>query len=792
MLKNYIKTAWRNLKRGKLFSFINISGLSIGMAVTMIIGIWVWDELSFDKHFDNYDRVGQVWQFVKFDVEKASYNSVPIPLAEELRTKYPGIQATAVTTYNRDIILGTGDKKILTKGMYAEPDFAAMLSLNMKDGSEDALKDMNSILIAESLATALFANDNPIGKVLRLDNKTNVQVAGVYRNFPDNTTFKDVSLLASWQLLMTIDGGYAKFASTQWDENSFQLFAQLKEGVDFGKMSAAIKDIRMKRADPPAYKPEFFIHPMSKWHLEGDFKNGVNIGGLIQHVRLFGIAGLFVLLLACINFMNLSTARSEKRAKEVGIRKTIGSVRRQLVLQFFSESLMMAFIAFAISMLLVQMALPFFNEIAGKKMSLPWTNIYFWLLSIGFCLITGLIAGSYPALYLSSFKPIKVLKGTFKTGKSAVTPRKAMLLFQFSVSIILIIGTMVVYRQIQFAKDRPTGYDSDRLIEVSMMTPEVRKNYKVLRSELLNSGYAKNISRSMGSVTEDYGGTVNVDWKGKTPGTKPLFISGRVTPDYGKTVGWKVLEGRDFSEEYGMDSLAIIINQSSVKLMGFKEPLNETVRVNGRNFRVIGVVEDMIKFSPFDHVKPSFFTTDIGSTNIMNIRIASAVPVNAALAKMETIFKKHNPAAPFEYRFVDEQYAAKFSNEVKIGKLAGFFAALAIFISCLGLFGLASYVAEQRTREIGVRKILGASVFSVWRLLSKDFVLLVVISMVIAAPLAWYFMNSWLENYVYRITISWWIFGLTGLLVLMLTIVMVSYQSIKVALTNPVKTLRAE
>lgn len=790
MLKNHFKTAWRNLKRGKLFSFINVTGLAMGMAVALIIGIWVWDELSFNKHFTHYDRVGQVWQFVKFGVEKSSYNSVPIPVADELRRKYPDIEATAVTTYNRNTILGVDDKKIVKTGMYAEADLPAMLSLKMLNGSR-ALNDMNSILIGESLAKTLFGNANPINKVIRLDNKVNVQVTGVYQDFPDNTSFEDVFFLAPWQLFVSLDN-YAKSASTQWDENSFQTFAQLKPGADFGKISAAIKDMRMKKPDPPAYKPEFFIHPMSKWHLYGDFKDGANTGGLIQHVRLFGIAGIFVLLLACINFMNLSTARSEKRAKEVGIRKTIGSQTQQLVLQFFSESLMTAFLAFLFSLLLVQIALPFFNDIAGKKMTIPWTNIYFWLMSFVFCLLTGLIAGSYPALYLSSFQPIKVLKGSFRTGRSAATPRKAMLVFQFSVSIILIIGTLVVYRQIQFAKDRPTGYDSDGLIEVSMMTPELRKNYEVLRTELLNSGYVKNISRSMGSVTEDYGGTVGVNWKGKAPGTKPLFISGRVTPDYGKTVGWKMLEGRDFSEEFGMDSLAIIINESSAKLMGFKDPLKETIKINGRNFRVIGVVADMIKFSPFDHVKPSLFTIDHGSTNIINIRIAPSAPVSTALAKMETIFKKHNPAAPFQFRFVDEEYAAKFFNEVKIGKLAGFFAALAIFISCLGLFGLASYVAEQRTREIGVRKVLGASVPGLWKLLSKDFVVLVLYAMIIATPLAWYFMNSWLDNYVYRVSISWWIFALTGSLVLCFTLVMVSYQFLKVAMTNPVKSLRAE
>jgi putative ABC transport system permease protein len=791
MLQNYIKTAWRNLKKGKLFSFINIAGLSIGMAVTMIIGIWVWDELSFDKSFKNYDRIGQAWQFVKFDVEKVSYNSLPVPLAEELRTKYPDIEAASVSTYNRNAILGTTDKKISKSGMYAEAALPEMLTLKMLSGSRNALKDMNSILIAESLAKILFADQNPINRIIRLDNKTNVQVAGVYKDLPDNSSFKDVSFFTTWQLFTTLDP-YAKSAADKWDENSFQLFVQLREGASFAKVSAAIKDIRMKRDNPPAYKPEFFIHPMSKWHLHGDFKNGVNTGGLIRHVRLFGIAGVFVLLLACINFMNLSTARSEKRAKEVGIRKTIGSLRKQLVFQFFSESLLMAFIAFIFCLAIVQLALPFFNEVANKNMSMPWMNMYFWMMAVGFCLITGLIAGIYPALYLSSFKPIKVLKGTFSAGRFAATPRKAMLVFQFSVSIILIIGTIVVYRQIQFAKDRPTGYNNDRLIEVNMMTPEIRKNFEVLRTELLNSGYIKDISRSMGSVTEDYGGTTAVNWKGKVPDSKPLVMAGRITHNYGRTLGWNLLAGRDFSENYGMDSLAMVINQSAAKLMGFKDPLKETVKLGDKNYQVIGVVDDIVKFSPFDAIKPTIFIIDVGSTNLMNIRIASEVPISTALAKMEPIFKTHNPEAPFEYKFVDEQYAYKFYTESRVARLAGFFAALAIFISCLGLFGLASYIAEQRTREIGVRKVLGATVVSLWKLLSKDFVLLVVISMLIATPFAWYFMNSWLENYEYRIKVVWWIFGVTGSGVLLLTLVMVSYQSIKVALVNPVKSLRAE
>ncbi|MBX3238586.1 MAG: ABC transporter permease [Chitinophagaceae bacterium] len=790
MIKNYLKVALRNLKKGKLFSFINIAGLSIGMAVTLIIGLWVWDELSFDKYHKNYDHLGQVWQFVQFDAEKSSFNSVPIPIAKELRSKYPAVEAACVTTYNRDAILGIGNKKIVKRGMYAEPDFPGMMTIRMLKGIS-GLNDMHSVLLSVSMAKILFGAEDPLNKIIRLDNRADVKVTGVYEDFPENSSFKDVSFLAPWELFTSQDG-YAKRASVEWDENSFQIFVQLKEGAGFAQVSSAIKDMRMKLENPPAYKPEFFIHPMSKWHLHGNFINGENTGGLIRYVKLFGIAGIFVLLLACINFMNLSTARSEKRAKEVGIRKTIGSGRKQLLLQFFSESVLVSFIAFILCLLLVQLAMTLFNQVTDKKMAIPWNNIYFWLPAIAFCLITGLIAGSYPALYLSSFKPVKVLKGTFKAGRLASVPRKALVVFQFTVSITLIIGTMVVYRQIQHARDRSAGYNSNGLIEVTMRTPEIGKNYEAFRRELLSTGYVKNISRSMGSVTDDYGGTTAVSWKGKTQGTSPMFIANKVTYEYGETVGWNILSGRDFSQSFSTDTSAIILNQSAVQLMGLREPLNELVKLGGKDFRVIGVVSDMIKFSPFDQVKPSLFTVSPGATNVINIRMAAQVPVSSALAKIETVFKKYNPATPFEFKFVDEAYAAKFSDEVKIGKLAGYFAALAIFISCLGLFGLASFVAAQRTKEIGVRKVLGASVFSVWKLLSKDFVLLVFISLLIASPLAYYFMHGWLENYRYRINISCWFFILAGAGALLLTVLMVSFQAVKAALANPVKALRME
>jgi ABC-type antimicrobial peptide transport system permease subunit len=547
----------------------------------------------------------------------------------------------------------------------------------------------------------------------------------------------------------------------------------------------------MQLENPPAYKPEFFLHPMSKWHLYGDFKNGVNEGGLIKLVRLFGVAGVFVLLLACINFMNLSTARSEKRSKEVGIRKTLGSARGQIVHQFFSESLMVSLISLLVCLVMVQLLLPFFNRIADKSMSILWNNSSFWLFSIAFCLITGLIAGSYPALYLSSFQPVRVLKGSFKAGRLALLPRRVLVVFQFTISVALIIGTMVVFRQVNHAKDRPIGYDGNGLIEVSMNTPDLKGRYEVLRADLLKTGAATEVSQSSGPITSDYGGVTGISWKGKSPDAHPLIMVNRVTHDFGKTVGWKILQGRDFSMDFSMDSTAMVLNKAAINTMGLKDPLNERINLGGKEYRVIGVINDIIKGSPFEPVKPTVFVIGYGAVTI-SIKLASSASAGVALSKIEDVFKKHNPAAPFDYKFVDETYAAKFATEERIGKLAGFFAAFAIFISCLGLFGLASFVAEQRTKEIGVRRVLGATVINIWQLLSKEFLLLVFVSLLIASPVAWYIMHNWLENYQYRVNLSLSVFAMAAFSALLMTIITVSFHAIKAAFANPVKSLRTE
>jgi ABC-type antimicrobial peptide transport system permease subunit len=790
MFKNHFKIAFRNLLNNKGYSAINIVGLSVGMAVALLIGLWIDDELSFNKYHKNYDRVGQVWQFVKFDVEKSSYNVAPVPLGEELRSKYPDFEAVSVSAF-KSAVLSAGEKKFEQIGQYVEPDFTSMMGVKMLAGTNNSLRDVNSILLSESLAKSLFGSKNPLNQIIRVNNKAEASVTGIYEDMPANSSFKEVSFLAPWKLLLSMDN-YAKDASRQWDENSFQVYVQLKEGADFGRVSAKIKDVRMRRDDPPAYKPEFFIHPMSRWHLYSDFQNGVNTGGMITFVWLFGTIGAFVLLLACINFMNLSTARSEKRAKEVGIRKAVGSMRYQLISQFFSESLLVVFLAFFIAVLLAALSLPMFNEVADKAIVMPLAEAGFWITGIIFSIITALIAGSYPAIYLSSFQPLKVLKGTFKVGKFALVPRKVLVVMQFTVSVTLIAGTIIVFRQIEYARDRPVGYNRDGLIEVDMNTPDLNNHYNALRAELLSSGAVSSFSESSGSVTVQYGGTTNIFWEGKAPESQPLIMSNFVTHDYGKTVGWKLVAGRDFSRSFSTDSASMILNESAAKLMGFKKPLESFVKLNGKEFKVIGVIRDMIKESPFSKVSPSFFVVNYNNVSMVNIRLAPGLHITESLARVEKIFKKFSPDSPFSYQFVDKEFSKKFGDEERIARLASFFTILAILISCLGLFGLASFVAEQRTKEIGIRKVLGASVVNIWGLLSRDFILLVLLSCLIACPIAWYFMEDWLSNYTYRAPLSWWVFALTGLGALSITILTVSYQAIKAALLDPVRSLRSE
>ncbi|WP_345950762.1 ABC transporter permease [Mucilaginibacter sp. PAMB04274] len=790
MLKNYFKIAWRNLLKNKVYSFINIMGLALGMAVAMLIGLWIWDEVSFDTYHKDYKTVTRVMNTQTFNGHIGTSEAVAMPLANELRTKFPAdFKHVALTSWQQEFVLKAGDKKITGKGLWAEEDLPEMFSIKMLKGDINALKDPSSALITPSLAKSLFGEADPINQTVRINNKTEVKIAGLYEDLPRNTTFREVRILLPWKKFEATEN-WVKSSAEQWGNHSFALFAQINNDADIDKINAKIKNIA--KAHFKEGNDELQLHPMRKWHLYSEFTNGKVTGGLVRFVWLFGIIGIFVLLLACINFMNLSTARSEKRAKEVGVRKAIGSMRQQIISQFLSESILMSLLAFALSIALVMLALPLFNNLSSKEMSLPWLNPVFWLLSLTFTLITGLVSGSYPALYLSSFNPVKVLKGTFKAGRYAALPRKVLVVIQFTVSVMLIIGTIVVYRQIQHAKNRPVGYSRDGLIAVEINTPELEGHYDALREQLLATGAVENMAESSSRSTEVSSNQIGYDWKGMDPGSNPLLGTIAVTHDFGKTIGWQIIKGRDFSRAYAADSSGIILNEAATKMMGFKEPIGQTINYNGKALTVTGVIKNMIMESPYTAVQPTVFMINYGWISTITIRLKPNMPASEALGKVEAVFKRINPGSPFAYQFTDETYGRKFTAEQRIGNLATFFAILAIVISSLGLFGLASFVAEQRTKEIGVRKVLGASVYNLWNMLSKEFITLVIISCAIAIPIAWYFLNQWLQVYEYRTVISWWVFALSATGALAITLLTVSFQAIKAALANPVKSLRTE
>lgn len=794
MLKNYFKTAWRNLIKNKAHSFINIIGLSVGMAVAILIGLWIYDEVCYNKTFDNYSRIAQVMQNQTFNGETSTQQVLPYVMGDELRRNFGSdFKNISMATWTYDHVLAYGDNKISKKGNFMEPQITDMLSLQMTEGTRNALQDNHAILLSLSTAKALFGNENPLNKILKIDNRFDVKVSGVYKDLSYNSDFKDLTFIGSWQLFIDNTSWVQKF-SNPWSNNSFQVYVQLADKTDMQRVSAKIKDAKLKRVSggDAAAKPQLFLQPMSKWHLYSEFKNGVNTGGRITFVWMFGIIGFFVLLLACINFMNLSTARSEKRAKEVGIRKAVGSLRTQLIRQFFAESLLVTLFAFIVSIALVELNIPSFNQIADKQISIPWSNSFFWLTGIAFTLLTGFIAGSYPAFYLSSFNPVKVLKGTFRVGPLASLPRKVLVVLQFTVSVVLIIGTIVVFNQIQFAKNRLVGYNRNSLITIPMSTENIHNHFDAVKNDLESSGVIAGIAESSSAATwfdETDGG---FEWHGNNSSTQADFKVVYVSTDFGKTIGWKIKDGRDFSSDFATDSSGIILNETAVKYIGFKNPVGENIRWLGKPYHVIGVVNDMITQSPYDPVSRSVFVTNHDPQQNINIRLNPSQNAHDALVKIETVFRKYNPEQSFIYKFNDEEYAKKFGDEERIGKLAGFFAALAIFISCLGLFGMASFMAEQRTKEIGVRKVLGASVFNLWQLLSKEFVLIILISFLIATPIAYYFMHNWLQNYQYRTNLSWWIFAASGTGALLITLLTVTFQAIKAAIANPVKSLRTE
>ncbi|MCC6287436.1 MAG: ABC transporter permease [Chitinophagaceae bacterium] len=794
MIKNYFKVAWRNLVKNKVYSFINIIGLAAGMAVAMIIGLWIYDEVTTNKHFKNYDTVYQVMMSQTFDGKRGSQIVLPYPVGEELKAKYPDLKAVAMRDWGGKHSLIYGEKKISKMGYFLGEEGVDMFSLQILSGDKNPLHEPYSIVLTEETAKILFGAEDPIGKMVKFDNATNLKVTAVVSKQPKNSALS-FDYLVPFHVQEKMYDYVNLYHKTNWGNNSWQAFVQLNGNATEKAVDAKIKDVVISHFTDEntlkSVKPEVFIHPMSKWRLYNDFENGKNVGGFIKYVRMFGILGFIVLLIACINFMNLSTARSEKRAKEVGVRKAVGSGRKDLVQQFLSESMLISGLAFLFALGLVALALPFFNKLTEKEMSLHIGNPLFWGVMIVFTVITGLLAGSYPAFYLSSFNPVRVLKGNLKAGKSSSLPRKILVVTQFASSVILMIGTIVIYRQIQFGKNQPIGFNNKGLISVEW-SDDISKSYDAFRNELLNTGVVVSICKSNSPPSQIFSNNNGWEWKNSQPVEKTVVFSTIATDyDYTKTLGIKLIDGRDFSRDFA-DSNAVLLNQAAVKRMGLKNPVGEMLKWNGQPMKVVGIIPDIQMQSPFSPISPLTIIFNKGWVSYVNVRMNPGMPASKVLSAIKPIFEKYNPAFPFEYQFADEEYAKKFNYEELVGNLAAIVAILAIFISCLGLFGLASFTAEQRVKEIGVRKVLGASIFNLWTLLSKDFVILVLISCAIAIPVAYYSMHEWLQHYEYKVVMGAGVFVLAVAPAVIITFITVSFQAIKAARANPVKSLRTE
>ncbi|MCF0071041.1 ABC transporter permease [Dyadobacter sp. CY261] len=806
MLKNYFKIALRGFLKNKGYTLINVSGLTLGLAIFMLISLWVWDEWTYNKSAKNHQHVGRVMSHTAQNGSITTSPNMPFPLAGELREVFSAdFESVAVSWDTEDYSLASGEKKFRKKGRFMEPDGAKILSLQMLSGNDAALKNPSHLLLSESAALSIFGNSQPIGRILKIDNELEGMVAGIYKDFPQNSDFYNLSFIAPWKLFASAKRRqWVNELKDNWNVNTFEILVQTRKNTSVEAASEKIEGALLKHLKDnhkvAGSMPVISLHPMHKWHLYSTWENGLNTGGQIYYVKLFTAIAVFILLLACINFINLSTARSGQRTREVGVRKAVGSMRVQLVVQFVTESFIVIAFSMLVASVVVQLALPYFNATADKKIEFLFTsdtvfNPYFLLIGVSFCFLVSLLAGGYPALYLSSFKPVNILKsGSVSTGQHSSRPRKILVVLQFTISISLIIGTVGVFRQIQFGQNRATGYERNGLLYVKI--PPGTASIEALKNDLLQSGMIASVAQSSGPVTDLLSNARGFHWPGKSATDQDEFAVIAASHRYGETVGWHITQGRDFSQDFISDSSAIIINESAVKYMGLDNPVGKKIRwkdgtFNDSEYHIVGVAQDMIMQSPYEPVKQTIYFMTY-APNYLYIKSSAGVGISDVLAKIRPVFDRHLPGLLLDFQFADQQYDLKFKMENRVGKISLLFAAVAIFISSLGLFGLAAFTAEQRRSEIGIRKVLGASIASVWKLIAKDFVYLTVIAIVIATPVSYYFLTQMLAKYHYRAAIPWWIFGGSGMLALAIAVLTVSYQALKAAFANPVKVLRSE
>lgn len=788
MIKNLFLVAIRNLMKHRLYSIINIIGLAIGIVCSVLILLWVADETSFDTFHPKADRLHQVWVNAEFDGSITSWSSVPLPTYQAMKTADSNIRNAVVTGWGYDRLMTVGDTRIIKKSYFVSEEFLEMFEFPLIEGNaEYVLDDPPSIVITESTAKALFGNEDPMYQIIRVDDESDLKVTGILKDIPKNSSFQ-FDFLMTWKHRESINPWVVR-STDNWGNYSFQIFVELNDASHELLVEENIRDMLTKKGQDDI-KREFYLHPMLRWRLHSNFKNGREAGGMNDYVQLFTIIAIFIVVIACINFMNLATARSEGRAREVGIRKTMGSKRHELIFQFIGESMFISLIAFVLAMLLVQLALPFYNNMVDKELFVDFSSRYFWLFSLGIVLFTGFVSGSYPAFYLSSFKPVMTLKGKVTIGKNANLPRKILVVLQFGFAILLMVGTVVIFKQIKLVKSRELGYNQKNLIVIEY-TDELEKNYNVLKTELLQSGAADAVTRSNSDITHINSNSF-LGWPGKPEDLRVIFTTIATEYDYAKTMGIKVLLGRDFSPDFISDTAAIVINKAALDLMELEDPIGTELDLWGDKRTLIGVVDNVLMGSPYRAIKPMFVIMDPEWISYISVRLSQSNDLQSNLKTVKSIFEKHNPAYPFDYVFSDEEYQKKFTTINMTSKLATLFSVLAIIITGLGLFGLASYTAEQRTKEIGIRKVLGATVTSLVILMSMDFSKLVIIAFIVSAPLAWWLLDKWLDRYDVRIDIEWWIFPLIGVVALLFAIAIVSNQARNAALVNPVHSLRNE
>jgi putative ABC transport system permease protein len=794
MFRNYFRTAWRSLLRNRVYSFLNITGLTLGMSVALLIGLWVYYQYSFDRWLPGNSQACQV----RFNsVENGTVRTtgaVCIPLATALKNDIPGIACAAAAWGPGEAPMTVGDKNLEhCRVISGGADFLTIFQFPLLAGhAADALRDPDGVVLTGSTAIALFGRTDVVGRAVQLYHGWMAKVTAVMKDLPRNSSFQ---LDAITRFVPENQDAWVRVAATNWNDCFFSVFVRLKDGADAEKTEAAARLI-VKKYAPASYAVfhrQVVFQPIRDWHLYSEYKDGVASHGLIDYVRMFSIIGALVLLIACINFMNLSTARSAKRAREVGVRKVIGSSRKGLIIQFLIESIVLTTIAFAFSLLVASLVLPGFDALTGSFIQIPFSNGWFWLIMLSYILLTGLLAGLKPAFYLSSFQPAKVLKGTIRSARSTSFSRKALVVLQFTCSIALIIGTIVIYQQIEHARNRPAGYDPNRLV----VTEAAYTDYEPLKQAMLASGLVTAMTKSMSRPTDvNSRNTIN-NWEGKLP-NEPLNIAMNAVADtdYFRTLDIPFSAGRNFTGNFGADSTCAILNETAVKRMRLKNPINQVISWSVSNgptrLRVVGVVKDALTQSPFAAAEPILYVFQPGWTFNYTYRLAPGVNTRVALDRLGQVYAKYSHQTNFAYTFVDEDFAAGYRMEKLIGQLAAIFSGLAILISCLGLFGLAAYVAEQRTKEIGIRKVLGASVPQIFLLLTRDFLILVMVSCLVASPVVYALLENWLKGYYYRIHINPLVFVAAGAAGVVITALTVGFQAIKAALLNPVKGLRSE